>query len=399
LDDSPIFVSTFEMERSNVIEARTDWRSEWFEFEDAIYLNAASIGVLPRVSIRAVQQALEWNKFPNKLPDSAHFAVPNRVRALVATLIAAQPEEIALTTGTSGGLQAIANGIEWRDGDEVLIARGEFPAHFTTWLPLERSAGVKVTIVAPRGRFLTADDLIERIGPRTRLISTSLVRFDNAALLDARRVADACHAANALVALDAAQCAGAMPIDVAALGCDFLVASGYKWLLAPYGTGFFWVRGALIEQMREAPFYWQALADAENFHSLSLGSYARAQGARRWDSSETASFLNLSAMEASLEFLLRVGVHTVWEHNRALLAEMIRRLPSDRCVLATPADPDARGPYACIASRRPEGTAALFEKLQKAGVSVALREGALRVSPHLYNSERDIDRLLTVLAV
>jgi cysteine desulfurase/selenocysteine lyase len=387
------------MEKAIVTEARTDWRSEWFEFEDVVYLNAASIGPLPRVAVRAVQQALEWEKFPHKLPEGAHFSQPNRVRALLATLISAQPEEIALTTGTSGGLQAIAGGIEWRPGDEVLVARGEFPAHFTTWLPLERSAGIKVTVVAPRGRFLTADDYIARIGPRTRLISASLVRFDNGALLDARRVADACHAGGAYLALDAAQCAGAMPIDVAALGCDFLVASGYKWLLSPYGTGFLWVRSALVEQMREAPFYWQALADAENFHSLSLGSYTRAKGARRWDSSETASFLNLSAMEASLGFLLRAGVQIIWEHNRALLEEMIRRLPSDRCVLASPADRDARGPYVCIAAHRPDGTAALFEKLQKAGVLVALREGALRVSPHLYNSERDIDRLLTVLAV
>ncbi|MGB6200656.1 MAG: aminotransferase class V-fold PLP-dependent enzyme, partial [Candidatus Acidiferrales bacterium] len=120
------------MERAIATKSRADWRNEWFEFDDAVYLNAASIGPMPRVSIRAVQQALEYEKFPNKLPEGAHFAVPNRVRALVAALIAAQPEEIALTTGTSGGLQAIANGIEWRNGDEVLVARGEFPAHFTT---------------------------------------------------------------------------------------------------------------------------------------------------------------------------------------------------------------------------------------------------------------------------
>ncbi len=387
------------MDGAIVTEARTDWRNEWFEFEDAVYLNAASIGPLPRVAVRAVQQALEWEKFPNKLPENAHFAQPNRVRALLAKLIAARPEEIALTTGTSGGLQAIATGMEWHKGDEILVARGEFPAHFTTWLPLERSAGVKVTVVAPRGRFLTADDYIERIGPQTRLVSASLVRFDDGALLDGRRVADACHAANALLALDAAQCAGAMPIDVASLGCDFLVASGYKWLLSPYGTGFMWMRGALIEQMRETPFYWQALEDAENFHSLSIGKYTRAQGARRWDSSETASFLNLAAMEASLEFLLRTGVRTIWEHCRALVDDLIRRLPSDRCVLASPGDPAGRGQYICIAAHRPDGTAALFEKLQKAGVLVALREGALRVSPHVYNSERDIDRLLTVLTV
>jgi len=392
-------VFSTESEGTILTPARTDWRSEWFEFDDAVYLNAAARGPLPRVAVRAVQQALEWQKFPHRLPAGQEFALPNRVRAHIAKLIGAQPEEIALTTGTSGGLQAVAAGIEWHKEDEILVARGEFPAHFTTWIPLERSADVTVTIVQPRGRFVTSEDLIDRIGRRTRLISASLVRFDDAALLDARRVADACHAVGAFFVLDAAQCAGAMPMDVTALGCDFLAASGYKWLLSPYGTGFLWVRGDLIEQMRDGPFYWQALPDADNFHALSMADFTPAPGARRWDSAETASYLNLAAMEASLEFLLRVGPQTILEHNRALIDEMIGRLPRDRCVLASPADPDERGPYACIAARRPEGTSALFEKLQKAGIVVALREGALRVAPHLYNSERDIDQLLTVLAV
>jgi len=92
-------------------------------------------------------------------------------------------------------------------------------------------------------------------------------------------------------------------------------------------------------------------------------------------------------------------VETVWEHNRPLAAEMIERLPLDRCVLASPGDPEARGPYACIAARSPEKTAALYQKLREAQVIVSLREGALRVAPHLYNTARDIDRLLAVLAV
>ena len=104
-------------------------------------------------------------------------------------------------------------------------------------------------------------------------------------------------------------------------------------------------------------------------------------------------------MAASLEFVLRAGVENIWQHNRRLMAEMAERLPLDRCVLASPADPDARGPYACVAARSPEKTAALYEKLREAKVIVSLREGALRVSPHLFNTERDIDRLLAVLAV
>jgi selenocysteine lyase/cysteine desulfurase len=237
------------------------------------------------------------------------------------------------------------------------------------------------------------------MGPRTRLVSTSLVRFDNAARLDSVRVAEACHQGRALLALDAAQCAGAMPINVAELGADFLTASGYKWLLGPYGAGFLWVRPERVEQMRPSPAYWMAFEDAEKFHTLSAGHFQLAPGARRWDSPETASFFNLAGFDASLEFLLGVGVETVWEHNQKLIAQIVARLPRDRCVLASPADAAARGPYICVAPRNRENTPALFERLREAGVFVSLREGALRISPYLYNSERDIDRLLSVLSV
>lgn len=377
----------------------TDWREEWFDFDDAAYLNTAGQGPLPRVSIRAAQQALEWKKFPHNMPDSIYFDLPNRIRESLAKLVGGHAEEIAITTGATPGMSAVAQGLEWKPEDEVLVAQGEFPAHFATWLPMQAAGRLKVKIVAPRGRFITADDFIAQIGPRTRLVSASLVRFDNGARLDAARIAKACHAAGGLLLLDAAQCAGAMPIDVRALEADFLTASGYKWLLSPYGTGFFWARAELIEQMRPAPFYWMALENAAQFHRLSLGEYKLAPGARRWDSPETGSFFNLAAMDASLEFVLRVGVQQVWEHNRRLMEQMIERLPLDRCVLASPPSADERGPYACVAMRKPEATPALFDKLCAAKVYVSLREGALRVAPHLYNSERDLDRLLTILAV
>jgi cysteine desulfurase/selenocysteine lyase len=376
----------------------TDWRKEWFEFEDAVYLNAAAQGPLPRAAIRAATQALEWKKFPHTLPDSAYFELPNRIRTLLAKLIGGRPEEIAVTTGASSGLAAVASGFDWKPGDEVLIARGEFPAHFAAWLPMEWAGRLKVVVVEPRGRFLTADDFLARLGPRTRLVSASLVRFDNGARLDAPKIAAACHDAGALLLLDATQAVGAVPLDAHALGADFLTASGYKWLLSPYGTGFFWARGEHIEHMRPGPFYWMAFEGAEQFDTLSKRDFKLTQGARRWDSPETASFFNLAAMEASLEFLLRTGVQTVWQHVQRLTSMLIERLPLDRCVLASPAAGDARGPYVCVAARKPEMTRELFERLRAARVTVSLREGALRIAPHLYNSERDIDRIMMLLA-
>src|SRR3984893_7285993 len=323
----------------------TDWRKEWFEIEDGTYLNAAAQGPLPRVAVQAAAQALEWKKFPHTMPEGVYFELPNRVRASLAKLIGGAAQAVTITTGHSSRLAAVAAGLDWKPGDEVLIARGEFPAHFAAWLPMQERCGLKIIVVEPRQRFLTADDFIDHIGPRTRLVSTSLVRFDDGALLDAAKVAQACHAAGALLLLDAAQCAGAMPIDVRALGADFLAASGYKWLLSPYGTGFFWARAELIEQMRVGPFYWMALEDAAQFHTLSTGVYNLAKGARRWDSPETASFTNLAAMDASLALLLRIGVEEVWKHTRRLTAMMIERLPRDRYVLASPASADPLGTY------------------------------------------------------
>jgi len=378
------------------ISVKTDWRSEWFEFEDVAYMNTAGQAALPKVSIRAAQSAIEWKKYPHKVPDETMFALPARVRGLLAEMIGAQPGEIALTAGASTGMAAVAQGVEWRPGDEVLIAQGEFPAHFATWIPIQEAGRVKVRVISPRGRFLTTDDLIDAITPNTRVISTSLVRFDNGARCDGRRLADAIHKVGGLLLLDVAQCVGALPMRVGDLGADFLVASGYKWLLGPYGTGFFWASEKSMAALKPMPAYWTAIEGSNNFSKLT-GELKIRKDASRWDMPETASFFNLAPLQASLEFLERVGVKTVWDHNRDLMAQMIERLPMDRCVLASPADAELRGPYICIAARNAAETPKLYEKLRAAGVIVSLREGALRIAPHLYNTELDVDRLIAAL--
>src|SRR3954471_13460880 len=227
-----------------------DWREEWFEIEDATYLNLAGQSPLPKVSIRAIQAALEWKKFPHRIPDSAYFEVPNRIRASIAKLVGGKPEEIALTTGASTGMSAVAFGLTWKPGDEIVTAKGEFPLQYSTWKPMEARAGVSLKVISPREQFISADDFISALTPKTRLVSASMVRFDNGALLESTRLAAACHAQGALLLLDVSQCCGGMPLDVTRLGVDFMVCAGYKWLLSPFGTGFFWAKQEHIVNMR-----------------------------------------------------------------------------------------------------------------------------------------------------
>jgi cysteine desulfurase/selenocysteine lyase len=381
------------------IPVRTDWRSEWFEFEDATYLNLAGQSPMPKVSLRAIQSALADKKHPHHRTDAVFYEIPNRIRTNIAQLIGAKSDEIAITTGASAGVTAVAYALDWKSGDEVITAAREFPLQYTIWKPMEERVGLKVKIVVPRERFLQAEDLIAAMSPNTRLVSVSLVRFDDGSLLDAQRVAAACHAKGALLLLDVSQACGAIPLNVQELGADFLVCAGYKWLFGPFGTGFFWIRHELLSRVRPAPFYWMAVAGSDNFAKLNFADPKPADSAKRWDAPESASHFNfnLAGLDASLEFVLRMAPETVERHNRELIELMYARLPKDRCVSASPMDAAKRGPYGCFAARTPEKTAELYHKLRAENVIVSLREGNIRVSPHLYNTERDIDRLVSVV--
>jgi len=378
---------------------RTDWRQEWHEFEDATYLNLASQSPMPKVALKAVQAALENKKFPHHKSDSTFFEVPSRIRGNIARIIAASPEDIAITSGASTGAIAVAHAIKWNPGDEVLTAYSEFPLQYTTWKPMEEREGIKLKVVSARDRFLTADDVIAALTPKTRLVSISHVRYNDGSLLDAARVAQACHAQGALFLLDVSQSCGAIPMDVNQLGADFLICAGYKWLLGPFGTGFFWVDHKHLATLRPDSYYWMAVAGSDNFAALNFSDPKPADAAKRWDSAEWASYynFNLVAMDASVEFAAKAGAETVHAHNRKLIDFLFERLPKDRCVPASPLDAAHRGPYGCFAARTPEKTTELYEKLRKENVVVSLRDGNIRVSPYLYNSERDIDRLISVV--
>jgi selenocysteine lyase/cysteine desulfurase len=234
----------------------------------------------------------------------------------------------------------------------------------------------------------------------------SLVRFDDGSLLDAPALAAGLAGTRCRLLLDVTQACGALQLDLRALGADFAVCAAYKWLLGPYGTGFVWARREHIERLAPAPFYWMAAASEKNFHELDFDPDADGRfawqppaGARRWDVAETASFFHLSALAASLEFVLRAGPATVRDHNCGLLRALVDRLPADRCVLASPRDAHARGPYLCIASRNRAATVELYRQLREQKIYVSLRNQALRVAPYLYNTEEDIERLLRVISV
>jgi cysteine desulfurase/selenocysteine lyase len=383
---------------ARAMNADAEWRQAWYTNDDVVYLNAAGQAPMPRVSIQAVQVALEWKKFPHNLTDQQELDLSKRVRTSIANLIGAQPEEIALTTGASAGLIALAYGLDWKRGDEILTAHREFPMQYTTWKPMEAREGVNLKLIAPSGRWIAAEDFIDALTLRTRLVSVSMVRFDDGSMLDTSKLGAACHAQGTLLALDVSQCCGAIPMDVRQLGADLITSSGYKWLLGPYGSGFFWGKSELMASFQPVPFYWQGIAGLNHFGELIFEDPKAAIGARGWDASETASYFNLAGWDASLHFLHDVGVETVAAHNQKLIAHLYESLPQNQFVRTSPLGAGRRGPYACFAAHTLDLTQDIYARLKKEKVIASLREGNIRVSTHLYNTVQDIDKLVRVIA-
>jgi cysteine desulfurase/selenocysteine lyase len=374
-----------------------DWKNEWFPIEDATYLNFAAHAAIPRVALNAVQVSVAAKSRPHIVDDQSFFSVARSLRQSLATLIGASPDDIALTTGAGAGLATIAYALKWSAGDEVIIAGGEFPAHYATWKPMEAREGITVRITHPEGQFIQSGDLIAAMTPRTRVISVSHVRFDDGSILDASSLAAACKKNGTLLVLDVSQSCGAIPMDVRSPGADFIVCAGYKYLLSPFGTGFLWMKPQNAELLRPGPYNWLS-QDVESFARLNYVDPRPARTLSRWDAAEASSIynFNLTVMEASLKFVLNATPTLVHDHSQALINYFFERLP-DGYRLASPRQASQRGVFGCIEVGSRSNTESLYETLRDEQFVVALREGKIRVAPHLLNSTQDIDRLLVVM--
>ena len=379
-------------------EQSLHWKNEWFPIDDVTYLNFAAHAAIPRVALNAVQSSIAAKMRPHIVDDGSFFSVAASLRQTLATLIGANPDEVALTTGAGAGLAAIAYALKWSVGDEVVMALGEFPVQYATWKPMEAREGIKVRIAVPRGQFMQSDDLVATMTPSTRVVSVSHVRFDDGSLLDVSPLAAACKRNGTLLVLDVSQSCGAIPMNVRSLGADFIVCAGYKYLLSPWGTGFLWTRRENFDSLRPGPYNWLSQG-VKSFAQLNYVNPEPAPSLSRWDSAEAASIynFNLTVMEASAKFVLHAGPALIRDHCRGLIEYFGERLP-DGYRLASPRQASQRGVFGCIEAGSRADTESVYQTLRDEGFVVALREGKIRVAPHLLNSTQDMDRLLVVMA-
>lgn len=358
---------------------------------DVAYLNAAYMTPLPRPALVAGEDGLRRKARPWGLRPDDFFTLSEQARARFAELIGAPVDAVALVPAVSYGVAIAAANLRLGPGRRVVVLADQFPSNVYAWRRLAAEQGGEV--VAVDGADLT-EAVLALLDERCAIVALPQVRWTDGRLLDLGRIGARCRQVGAALVLDLTQSLGAAPFDIAAVRPDFLVCAAYKWLLGPYSVGWLYVAPAHRDG-RPLEEGWITRAGAEDFTRLVDYTDRYATGARRYDVGERSNFALLPAAVASLELLLGWGAPAIAARLAALTGAIAARVAS----FGLEAEPAARrGPHYLGLSLPAEAPPDLVRRLADEQVYVSQRGQRLRVTPHVYNDEADVARLVTALA-
>ena len=368
-------------------------RREFPPRDNLIHLNHAGVAPWPARTAEAVCRFAEENARFGPLHYERWLKVEHELRRQAQTLLnAPSPEDIALVKNTSEGLSMVAYGLQWQSGDNVVISDAEFPSNRIVWESLG-DLGVEVRQARLAMAETPEDALFAAADEHTRLISISSVQYASGLRMDLARIGAWCRAHGVLFCVDAIQSLGALPCDVQAIGADFLVADGHKWLLAPEGLALFYVAERVRPVLRPTQYGWHM---TEAPHDFERRCWKPAASARRYECG-SPNMLGIQALSASLSLILEIGLDNISRiilDNTSYLIERIEEMPG--MSVHSPQDPQRRsGIVSCCHASRP--SMEIVRYLREHGVICAERAVNIRISPHFYTGKSRLEHALGLL--
>jgi selenocysteine lyase/cysteine desulfurase len=365
-----------------------------FDIPDGVvYLNCAYFPPMARPVREAGRRALEGAASPWNTGAADFFEPGEVLRESFARLIGGDTDGVAFVPSVSYGASVAAQNLDVGPARTVVMVEEEFPSDVYPWRDkIAREGGEIVVVPRPTGGTW-GDGFVEAIDERTAVVVAQACHWTDGSAVDLVQVGEAARAVGAALVIDLSQSLGAVPFDVSAVQPDFLITVGYKWQMGPYAFGYLWASerhrsGIGIEAT------WSGRKGSDDFNRLVDYTDELREGARRFDAGEWSNFVLLPMATAALDLL--------HEWQPARVAASIRPLTArveegSRGLGLEPIPADRRLPH-LIGVRFPMGEPpGLRDRLGDAKVSVSLRANAVRVAPHLYNDEADVDRLLEVL--
>lgn len=355
------------------------------------YLNSASTGPMPARAVAALASANRDRADPRLWTVERANAVLDRSRQLAARLVGGSHEEIALMPNTTTGINVAAWALPLTRGDVVVTFDREFPTNIYPWLARGRDGVVLERIAVDANGWPDQDALEERLrAPEVRAACVSLSQFSTGWTIDLDRLSRVTRDLGKWLIVDAIQGLGHVPVDVRRTPVDFLATGGQKWLLSPWGTGFLYVRRELIETIAPTFAGWAAFQGTDDYSRLTAYDPRPWPDGRRFEV-YTLGVQDFAAFNASLEMLLDVGVDAIASHADAVVRPLLER---GKVEVTSP-----RGAHqSAILCVRPEGDVTeVHRRLTEAGIATSLREGAIRISPHLFNTAGELERVAELL--
>ncbi len=369
--------------------------------ENETFLNNAGWHPMPRQSAQAMREYLEFKLLgPGSGRDARQSGNQQQARALFARLINAQPSEIAFVPSTLVGENLVVSGLGIPGGSgNVVTDELHYEGSLFMYKTLAKQ-GLDLRIVKQNEGTIRLRDVEQAVDRKTKLIALSLVSYLNGYRADAKSVCDLAHAHGAYVYADAIQAAGAVPINVRALGLDFCACSGYKWLMGDRGLGYLYVRESLQGRVLKRTQYGDRQFNTFEYHMFPHDSPGPKPASWKENSGagslyEVGNIANVVAAghAASLQYILDLGIENIRAWNHPLTNKLWKELPRLGYPTLTP--PDNPAPIVSFVVQDPEK---LRAKLKKANVSAKVEWHQMRVSCSVYNNERDVDRLLEAVA-
>jgi selenocysteine lyase/cysteine desulfurase len=331
---------------------------------------------------------------------AVHFhdwlAAIKQTRRLAAQLINARPDEIAFAPNTSAGLAMIANGIDWRAGDNIVTADCEFPANVVPWMRIKREFDVEVKMARERDCRLETEEILNLIDEGTRVVALSFVEFGSGFRNDLAVIGRHCRERDVLFVVDAIQGLGALKLDVEDCAIDALSADAHKFLLGPEGVALFYVSRRAMERVKPTLVGWLSVNNPEDYLNF---DQPYAPNARRF-ASGSLNMAGVAGLGAAIELFLQIGVEKIESHlldlGDYLCERLTERLSDSGYRVASSRRNGERSAIICLQHEK-YSAQELYHLLNNRRIITAARLGRLRISPHFYNTREEIDRLIEAL--
>lgn len=358
-----------------------------------LYANHAAIAPWPRVASQAVKEFAEENCTRGPLAYAHWLMRETQLRQNLARLLNARStDDIALLKNTTEGICTVANGLDWQRGDNLVIPLDEFPSNRLPWLALQHQ-GVEIKEVDIRSTAEPEQALLARLDGRTRLLSVSAVQWTDGLRLQLATLGAACQKNDVLFFVDAIQQLGAMQMDVQACRIDCLAADGHKWMLGPEGIAVFYCRQAVRERLQLSQHGWRMVDEPYQFNRT---DWQATRTAARFEAG-SPNLLGQVALHASVGLLLETGmaeIETRITANSMTLANGLSAMQGIELVRPY----DAHRASGIVSFRTPaRDPAEVYRALARRKLVCALRGDAIRLSPHFYQSLRNLHEMLGII--